>query len=156
MEKLAGLDRIKKVQSWQNWFENWVSGSSLLLSVLLLWCCFVLLFLEGRVVCHSRLTQHPQLKQEGYRHHSNPPEDPHSRSGPQKVNWQLCFLPMPIEKWDSNHPFLLFFLSLLGVIQLSLVCNQAFLLQLKTHLYGFLWGALFIQKHGCSLISLPV
>lgn len=110
-------------------------------------------------MCHSRLTQHPQLKQEGYRHHSNPPEDPHSRSGPQRVNWQLCFLPMPIEKWDSNHPFLLFFLSLLGVntaefglqSSISTAIKTAFVwLSVRSSLYTEAW----VQPHQSSSLKI--
>lgn len=110
---------IKLVWTGSKWFslgwtdaENQVSGSSLFVSVLLLWCCFVLQFLEGHAVCaipgsHST--------------HSCSREATAtipillkilaSRRGPQKANWQLCFMSMPIEEWDSNHSFLLFLLA---------------------------------------------
>lgn len=47
-------------------------------------------------------------------------------------------MPMPVEEWESYCSFLLLFQCLPEVNVLGFVYNQAFLLQLKRHFYGFL------------------
>lgn len=73
------------------------------------------LMLKAGSLAIPHLAQHPQLQQWGYRLLSNPSEDPSSKSGPQKEKWQLCFVPMPVEEWDSYCSFLLLFPGLPGV-----------------------------------------
>lgn len=140
--------------------ENWVSGSSLFLSVLLLWCCFALLFLEGHVmwaVPDSHSTHSCSREATG----TIPIllKTLTSRSGPQKVNWQLCFMSMPIEDWDSNHSFLLFFLDLLGVntIEVGLqsclstaIENTFIWLSVRSSLYTGVW----VQPHQSSSLKI--
>lgn len=135
-------------------------GSSLFLSVLLLWGCFVLLFLEDRVMCaipDSRSTQSCRREATG----TIPIllKTLISRRGPQKVNWQLCLKSMPIEDWDSSHSFSLFLLDLLGVntiefgLQscLSTAIENTFIrLSVRSSLYTGVW----VQAHQSSSLKI--
>lgn len=101
------------VQSWLNWCWKpgiWLQPFCLCAVALVLLCAPVPW--RPCSVCHSWLTQHPQLC--GREATATIPillRTLASRRGPQKANWQLCFMSMPIEEWDSNHSFLLFLLA---------------------------------------------